>query len=284
MRRLWLIVGLLMANVLPVFSQDKESIHTVTDKLLFEEIVQFVLSKGDRETYCNMYNNNPHYNLNGIDFYLNPINQHINYFKENLSYTVSDYNEILIDDNNDKKQFRFRIEGEKIYTTDDVEILREYFNKMLNYHFFGLSAEEYKYMGASLNSISDKESKYIKNIDNILNKEEFQNILEYIIKNGDRRTYCQAYNYNPHYSLDGFEIYLNPVHQGLDLSYNIHDYNEIVIYDNSDYRKYFDIILSDSVYIYNAYRYEPQKDFEEIIIEKYIPKLKLLIKDKTGNK
>jgi hypothetical protein len=58
-----------------------------------------------------MYNNNPHYNLNGIDFYLNPISQDINYFKEKLSYDVSDYDTIVI---HDRTYFEIRLENDNV--------------------------------------------------------------------------------------------------------------------------------------------------------------------------
>jgi hypothetical protein len=41
---------------------------------VFKKIQNHVLTHGDRETYCNMYNNNPHLLVEGIDIYLNPEN------------------------------------------------------------------------------------------------------------------------------------------------------------------------------------------------------------------
>jgi len=38
----------------------------------FIRIRDFVLEHGDRQTYCNMYNHNPHASFNNIDIYLNP--------------------------------------------------------------------------------------------------------------------------------------------------------------------------------------------------------------------
>jgi hypothetical protein len=38
----------------------------------FEQIKEFILTKGDTQTYCNMYSNNPHYRINNIELYLNP--------------------------------------------------------------------------------------------------------------------------------------------------------------------------------------------------------------------
>jgi len=39
---------------------------------LFDLIKTFVLTNGDKETYSNMYNNNPHYSFDGLEAYLNP--------------------------------------------------------------------------------------------------------------------------------------------------------------------------------------------------------------------
>ena len=64
----------------------------------FKETVRFILENGDRQTYCNMYNNNPHYAVNDIQIYLNPISQRINFYEEDLSYSVQDYDEITFDD------------------------------------------------------------------------------------------------------------------------------------------------------------------------------------------
>ena len=62
----------------------------------FAEIVSFVLENGDRQNYCNRYNNNPHYMLDDIDIYLNPHNQMINATEEHLSNNPLDYNRITI--------------------------------------------------------------------------------------------------------------------------------------------------------------------------------------------
>lgn len=64
----------------------------------FQDIVDFILKNGDRRTYCNMYNNNPHYKLERFDIYLNPINQGINWSEDRFSSVISDYNKIVIID------------------------------------------------------------------------------------------------------------------------------------------------------------------------------------------
>jgi len=44
---------------------------TITRQNLIK-IKQFILQQGNRETYCNMYNDNPAYQTKGYHFYLNP--------------------------------------------------------------------------------------------------------------------------------------------------------------------------------------------------------------------
>lgn len=74
----------------------------------FESIVKFVLDQGQTRTYCNMYNDNPYYSIEGFNIYLNPIHQTISFFKkENLSERkVSYYNIIVIED--EKSTLRYQ--------------------------------------------------------------------------------------------------------------------------------------------------------------------------------
>jgi hypothetical protein len=51
--------------------QKKSEEKTITRENLIE-IQQFILHQGKRETYCNMYNDNPAYQTKGYRFYLNP--------------------------------------------------------------------------------------------------------------------------------------------------------------------------------------------------------------------
>lgn len=50
-------------------SQPANDILTVAQ---FNRIVTFMLARGDRQTYCQMYNDNPHAALGGANLYLNP--------------------------------------------------------------------------------------------------------------------------------------------------------------------------------------------------------------------
>ncbi|NIM15583.1 MAG: hypothetical protein GTO45_26700 [Candidatus Aminicenantes bacterium] len=51
--------------------QKESAEKTITRENLIK-IKQFILEQGNRETYCNMYNNNPAYQTKNFRFYLNP--------------------------------------------------------------------------------------------------------------------------------------------------------------------------------------------------------------------
>jgi hypothetical protein len=71
--------------------------------LSFNSIVQFILAHGDRETYCNMYNNNPHYELApSVQVYLNPS---IGQKNINCDPSISTFNEIVVRDLNSQQQY-----------------------------------------------------------------------------------------------------------------------------------------------------------------------------------
>ena len=58
-----------------------------------QKIKQFILQKGQRETYCNMYNDNPAHHTNGFYFYLNPDTGQENI---NCDPAKSDFNNLTI--------------------------------------------------------------------------------------------------------------------------------------------------------------------------------------------
>lgn len=124
-----LIVSVISCNVL--FSQTKMKNNNQLEKLSpkhFKEIIVFVLNKGDRATYCNMYNNNPHLKIDDLNLYLNPMNQQINFFAEKLSINEKDYNEIVIFDN--KTYFHIKHIKNKIIIDDNSLILNKYLKKI----------------------------------------------------------------------------------------------------------------------------------------------------------
>jgi len=61
----------------------------------FENTKTFILENGDRQTYCNLYLDNPHYSFEGFETYLNP---EIGQKNMLCDPEVSDFNEIVIRD------------------------------------------------------------------------------------------------------------------------------------------------------------------------------------------
>jgi len=118
-----------------------------------------------------------------------------------------------------------------------------------------------------------------RDISDIVSKQTFEELVRYILSNGDRMTYCNMYNNNPHYDLEGFDVFLNPLSQRLDhlLSCSVSDYDTVVIKDWGSRHTYYEIMLVEGrVYISNPYEVEPA-GYENEILTTYIPKLKLLI-------
>ena len=86
----------------------------LTDKK-FLDIIEFILKNGGRQTYCNMYNNSPYYRFAEFSIYLNPINQSINWTKDELSTKISDYHEVVIYDSNaDVQYYHLRLNGNMV--------------------------------------------------------------------------------------------------------------------------------------------------------------------------
>ncbi len=69
---------------------------------LFETIKTFILKKGDRDDYSTMYSNNPHYSFSGFESYLNP---EIGQGNINCDTSISDFNELVIRDQNSNPQY-----------------------------------------------------------------------------------------------------------------------------------------------------------------------------------
>lgn len=82
-----------------------DSYRDISQKLsvqYFEGIKLFILSRGDRQSYCNLYNNNPHYLFEGFDVYLNP---DIGQQNINCDTAISDFNILVIRDSFSEPQY-----------------------------------------------------------------------------------------------------------------------------------------------------------------------------------
>jgi len=67
--------------------------HAVLNKTYFLLIKNHILARGDRQTYCNRYNHNPHFQFREFDIYLNP---DIGQQNINCDSKLSDFNEMVI--------------------------------------------------------------------------------------------------------------------------------------------------------------------------------------------
>ena len=82
----------------------------------------------------------------------------------------------------------------------------------------------------------------------VLSVENYQRIKDFILKNGDRKTYCNMYNNNPHYEFGTFHAYLNP--EGGQININCDpeksDFDELIIQDWNTDRIYFEVKIKKS--------------------------------------
>jgi hypothetical protein len=74
--------------------------NEVLSVVSFNRITKFILTHGDRQTYCQMYNDNPHAVLGGVNLYLNPDTGQRNI---NCDPKLSGFDEIVI--RTDKMQY-----------------------------------------------------------------------------------------------------------------------------------------------------------------------------------
>jgi hypothetical protein len=117
----------------------------------FEAVKSFMLEKGDRQTYCQMYSDNPCYSFNGFIAYLNP---EIGQRNGRCDPAISDFNEIVIRDLNAQPQYYM------------IRIVRKGdLNDSLIYVFDGMSEERVyllKYYDGDLNAMENSLKVYIE--------------------------------------------------------------------------------------------------------------------------
>jgi hypothetical protein len=83
---------------------EKNSDEAIVTKANLDTIKAFILQQGLRETYCNMYNNNPTYRTSNFAFYLNPDSGQANI---NCDPAKSDFNNLTIRSiQSDRNQYR----------------------------------------------------------------------------------------------------------------------------------------------------------------------------------
>lgn len=121
---------------------------------------------------------------------------------------------------------------------------------------------------------------------------QFEAIIDYALNHGDRKTYCNRYNNNPHLKVGDFDLFLSPTDKQNTLcDTTISGFNEIVIYHPREDIQYYHIKLVDAmevkhyidtsgrqlesnqVYLYGVYN-EDLNLMREVLTKKYLPLLK----------
>ncbi|MDR7212066.1 hypothetical protein [Flavobacterium piscis] len=108
---------------------------------------------------------------------------------------------------------------------------------------------------------------------------EFQTIVAFVLKQGDRRFYCNKYNNSPHYKVDTFDVYLDPIHPSINvtnenLSEKVSDYNTIVIHDAQSDLQYYDVVLKDTGVFLDCHNQKDKRLVLKLFLDKYLPKIK----------
>lgn len=125
----------------------------------FEIIKNFILDNGQKMTYCQMYNNNPFYKFSHFNVYLNP---DIGQQNINCDPSVSDFNEIVIQNFDDKVSIYY-----------DIKILRKGDNIKKNlYKEYNLE-ENCTYFNNCYSEPEGTATQMLKNLQNIYLKEMF---------------------------------------------------------------------------------------------------------------
>ena len=141
---------------------------------------------------------------------------------------------------------------------------------------------------------SDNKS-YLK-INQHLSTEQFEQVKNFILEKGDRSTFRNIDNDNPHYRIRHFNIYLGASNRhNLYGDPAISDFNEIIVYDSSNDIQYFYIKIvrkgdkkdadiyvpqeleESNVYLLNIYGEDTDK-MQEDFLNNYLPEIKQLIK------
>lgn len=101
----------------------------------FERVKRLILRKGDRRTYCAMYNRNPHLAFvadegSTFDAYLHP---DVGQRNIHCDPELSDFDELVVQDWNDPEVYASvrSTDGALAYAPERRDALRRYFERML---------------------------------------------------------------------------------------------------------------------------------------------------------
>jgi len=95
----------------------------------FQKIKEFVLANGDKQSYSNMYNNNPHYVFKTFHVFLEPEMGQMNM---DCNPEISDFDEIVVQDENGFTYIVCR-SGKVMYDKNHEKRIEGYFLEMLDY-------------------------------------------------------------------------------------------------------------------------------------------------------
>lgn len=97
-----ILILILLAGIIGCENEDpllnSDEARDITSYLSYQEFEQvrtYLIEEGDKETYCSMYNDNPHCSINDFDIFLNP---EIGQGNINCDPDLSDFNQITIRD------------------------------------------------------------------------------------------------------------------------------------------------------------------------------------------
>lgn len=98
----------------------------------FQRIKRMILTRGDRQTYCNMYNQNPHVEVAGFHAYLSP---DVGQRNINCDPALSDFDELTIANwraGPDDTYCSARVVGDTLeYDSSRAAALEQYFTALL---------------------------------------------------------------------------------------------------------------------------------------------------------
>jgi hypothetical protein len=274
--------GLLLISAVRSFAEEKPFMKDMSDALSgqeFQEIARFILDNGDRKTFCEVYQNNPHYRSDDmIDIYLNPVSS-----EKDLSEKISasDYNAIHIWAINADLILS---EG-KVYYEDALYRETAYRGKDymdLNPFLQGKDREgghsEYalrKLVIPKLKALIGKEdflpdmSDWV-DMSGVFGKQDIEALMKFVGQNGDCRPWSQRFS-SIHYRFQNFDMFIDQLFLYLSRPANAPDHDRITI----TYHGYL------TMYIINEKLYA-RSGSAELLIEEIIPEIKETIYGAKG--
>jgi hypothetical protein len=84
-----------------------------------------------------------------------------------------------------------------------------------------------------------------ENITPLLSLKEFEEIKNFVLTNGDRKTFRNFDNHNPHFSFGGFEVFLGADvgQKNINNDPALSDFNQLTIVDPASEARYYELVL-----------------------------------------